>query len=517
MDTNFYLSSLSGAIALVIPETMLILAACIFFAVAPFYRTNRQEWLWSRISILLMLTALFMLSPPPPLTSDPAALFRSDSFSYFCRWLGLLTGFGLVLLSWRQVSNRYAGEYYASLLLIIAGTNLVACANDLTTIFLALELISMPTYLLLYLVRSTRQTQEAVTKYFLLSIFSSAMFLYGLSFFYGATGSTNLQAIRETIKAANPNQFPEILTLGLIFVVAGLGFRLTAAPFHFYAPDVYEGSPTLPITLLSVIPKLAGLFGIFQLVNATLLIDHPQFADQITTGTALSAQARDLFWIMALISMILGNVMGLLQNNIRRLMAYSGIAHAGYILFGLASSAAVPPTSVQGGMSGLTAVFFYLVVYTVMTLGFFAVITYLDKPGRHMDSLDDLAGLGRTNPVLAFFLAVFLFSLTGLPPTVGFTGKLYIFLAGWSTGLRHFQLLAVIMAITAAIGAWYYLRIIGIIYLRPSVHPIHPPFQPMAFLTILVAGFITLVTFVVPNFILDPTATATVQQLVQTK
>jgi NADH-quinone oxidoreductase subunit N len=205
--------------------------------------------------------------------------------------------------------------------------------------------------------------------------------------------------------------------------------------------------------------------------------------------------------------------MGLLQNNIRRLMAYSGIAHAGYILFGLAASAAAPPTAVQGGMSGLTAVFFYLVVYTVMTLGFFAVITYLDKPGRHIDSLDDLAGLGRTNPVLAFFLAVFLFSLTGLPPTVGFIGKFCIFWAGWSTGLRHFQLLAVIMAITAAIGAWYYLRIIGIIYLRPSVHPIDPPFQPMAFLTIFVTGFITLMTFVVPNFILDPVATATTQEL----
>ncbi len=512
-----YLSALSGSVGLVAPEALLILAACVYCAVAPFLKTKRQEWLWSRVSLLLLVAAVFMMTPAPTPTADPAGLFRADAFSYFFLWIGLLVGVGLVLLSWGQISNHYAGEYYASVLLVIAGTNLVACANDLTTIFLSLELISIPTYLLLYLTRFTKRTQEATTKYFLLSVFSSGMLLYGLSFFYGSTGTTNLQAMRQVISSADASHLPEMLTLGLIFVVAGLGFRLTAAPFHFYAPDVYEGAPTLPVTLLSVVPKIAGLAGIYQLINATLLVEHSKPMDPALANASLGDQARDLFWIMALVSMTLGNVIGLLQDNVRRLMAYSGIAHAGYMLFGLGAAAAVPGSMVQGGMSGLTAVFFYLIIYTVMTLGVFAVLRYLDTPERPIEALDDLAGLGKSNPMLAFFMAVFLFSLTGLPLTVGFWGKLYLFFAGWNTGLRHFQILSIVLAIKAAIGAWYYLRLVGIMYLRGAVKPLNPPIQPMAFLTILACGFLTLVSFVVPDWFLIPSAKATSTPVVISK
>jgi NADH-quinone oxidoreductase subunit N len=180
------------------------------------------------------------------------------------------------------------------------------------------------------------------------------------------------------------------------------------------------------------------------------------------------------------------------------------------MLFGLGAAAAVPAAAMSaGGSSGLTAVFFYLIVYTVMTYGAFAVVRYFDTPQRPVESIDDLAGLGRDHPVLGFFLAVFLFSLMGLPLTAGFWGKFMLFMAGWSTDVRHFRVLAVVMAINAAIGAWYYLRIIGVMYLRQSVRPLRAPMQPFAFLPILACGFLTLVTFAVPNWFLQPASEAT--------
>ncbi|HQR42272.1 MAG TPA: NADH-quinone oxidoreductase subunit N [Gemmatales bacterium] len=496
---KFYLESLSGAVSLIKPEALLILAACVFYAFAPF---RKDEGLWGKLSFLLLLTACFMLTPAPEHFAGNG-LFRADNMSLYARWIGLLSGIGLVLLSWGRVAKEYAGEYYATLLIAIAGTNLVAASNDLVSLFLALELISIPTYLLLYLLKSTMKSREATTKYFLLSIFSSALLLYGMSFFFGATGTTNLEGMRATLRTTPPSQFPEMLTLGLIFVAAGLGFRLTAAPFHFYAPDVYEGAPTLPVTLLSIIPKIAGLVGAYQLIQATLLVDHG------LAESPIAQQTRDLFWIMALVSMVLGNVLGLLQNNIRRLMAYSGVAHAGYMLFGLGAAAAVPGGQSGDGISGLTAVFFYLAVYTIMTLGVFAVLRYLDAGQRPVESIDDLAGLGQTNPVLAFFLVVFLFSLTGLPPTVGFWGKLYLFLAGWNSDVHHYRVLAILMAITAAIGAWYYLKVIGVVYLRQAVKPLYPPIQPIAFLVIVTCGLLTLVSFVIPNWFMTPASQAT--------
>jgi NADH-quinone oxidoreductase subunit N len=498
VDTT-YLSSLSGSVNLVFPEALVILSACVMYAFAPF---RKDEGLYGKFSFLLLVLSCFLLTPNPDVYASNG-LFRADNMSLYARWIGFLSGIGLVLLSWGRVSKEIAGEYYATLLIAIAGTNLVAASNDIITLFLSLELISIPTYLLLYLLRGTMLSREATTKYFLLSIFSSALLLYGLSFFFGATGTTNFEGMRSTLAATPPSQFPEMLTLGLIFVVAGLGFRLTAAPFHFYAPDVYEGAPTLPVTLLSVIPKIAGLVGLYQLVQATLLVNHG------LAESPIAEQARDLFWIMALVSMVLGNVLGLLQNNIRRLMAYSGVAHAGYMLFGLGAAAAVPGGLSGDGISGLNAVFFYLAVYTIMTLGVFAVLRYLDAGQRPVESIDDLAGLGQTNPILAFFLVVFLFSLTGLPPTVGFWGKLYLFLAGWNCDAHHYKVLAIVMAVTAAMGAWYYLRVIGVVYLRQAVKPLYPPIQPTAFLVVVACGLLTLLSFILPNWFLTPASNAT--------
>lgn len=238
-------------------------------------------------------------------------------------------------------------------------------------------------------------------------------------------------------------------------------------------------------------PKLAGFVALFKLLPTTLLVTGAEIQAPI-----LHSQAAGLLWIVALVSMTIGNLLGLLQDNLRRLLAYSGIAHAGYLLVGLGAGT-LGPLAIDGNV----AVFFYLPVYVAMTLGAFAVLAYLSRGERSVETVDDLAGLGKTHPLIALLLATFLFSLTGLPPTAGFWAKLNVFLAAWSTGSRLYQILAVVMAVNAAIGAWYYLRIIATAYLRQPVKPLEARPEAPALLTLAGCAIVTLWFFVAPNWL----------------
>ncbi len=458
---------MAQAAAWVRPEMMLLLLGSVYFLAAVFVTARSRTW--AIVSLLIVMLAAAMLPGGDQTFATPASFFRNDSFSHFFRGLSLAVGALIMLLSWDRIPDRYAAEYFGCLLLILAGVNLVAAANDLVALFLALELVSIPTYVLLYLLRSDDAAQEAILKYFFLSLFSSALLLYGLSFLYGATGSTNLEVLRGAVRnwstqhhGMTPLPMPTTMLIALIMIVAALGFRITAAPFHFYAPDVYQGAPLLPVTLLSVVPKLAGFAAMYQIVSASLLIPG---ADQLAAPLAHSASG--LFWIMALVSMFIGNLMGLWQNNLKRLLAYSGIAHAGYMLVGLGTSCMTGMT-----VAGLAGLFFYLIIYSVMTLGVFAVLIGLQGRGQPVQDVDDLAGLGKSHPLLALAMAGFLFCLMGLPPTAGFLAKLNLFLAAWNTEQRLYRILALVMAVNAAIGAWYYLRIISVMFLRDAVKPL---------------------------------------------
>ncbi len=450
-----------------------------------------------------------------------------DKFSYFIRAVALCGGFVFVLFSWDEAGDEHAAEYHACILLITAGAGLTGAANELITLFLALELVSIPTYLMLYLPRADAPAQEAAMKYFLLSIFSAALLLFGFSYLYGLTGTTNLAAMAAAFSANKPALSGNGLPLvALIMIVAGLGFQISAVPFHFYAPDVYQGTSTGMAALLSFVPKVVGFAALVRVLGFIHLgvdeLPTERLAYHIvgsaSDGQLLGDQVPVLLWIMAAVTMSLGTVLALLQDNIKRLLAYSSVAHAGYMLIGLA----VAPRLLRASDSmtgGVEALLFYLVAYGGMTVGAFAVLHYLSMKTTPVEKVDDLAGLSRSHPVTALVLVLFLLSLIGIPLTAGFAGKLFLFGDAMSvprsvdsaTSLevsRLFTILALIGMLNAAAGGWYYLRIAVVMYLRETAEP-RPKARPGPVLAaILVCAAVTLALGLYPPLLLDVTQAA---------
>jgi NADH-quinone oxidoreductase subunit N len=282
-------------------------------------------------------------------------------------------------------------------------------------------------------------------------------------------------------------------------VVAGLGFKITAVPFHFYAPDVYQGAPTVGAALLAFVPKAAGFVALLRVLGFIL---PPGVSVRGHIGMALGDQGPILFWFLATITMFVGNLLALWQNNLKRLLAYSSIAHAGYMLIALAVAPYLRPAgaTASAGSDGIEALLFYLVAYGAMTVGAFAVISYLDTADRPVQTVDDLAGLSRTHPGIALLMVLFLFSLIGIPMTAGFTGKLLIFFGAMAIPTADpsmrlmvvaFLLLAFLGIVNAAIGAWYYLRVVAVMYLRTSLHPIPGRFCPAGLAVLGICALLT--------------------------
>lgn len=431
----------------------------------------------------------------------------------FFKVLGLLTGVVLVLLGWDEASEGHAGEYHGCLLLIVAGIGLTGAANDLITLFLALELVSIPTYILLYLVRLDSRGQEATLKYFLLSVFSSGLFLFGLSYLYGLAGTTNIPGLLDALAGSRAAASLEetggrlpwtgVLLVAVVMVVAGLGFRITAVPFHFYAPDVYEGTTTPSAALLAFVPKIVGFAALLRLLGYVPVL-------ATSSPLAMGEQVPMLLWIMAAVTMTLGNILALLQDNLKRMLAYSSVAHAGYMLIGLAVVPYLASGAPGEAVGGAEAVLFYLVAYGAMTVGAFAVLHYLSSAGRTVETVDDLAGLSRTHPGIALVMALFLLSLIGIPLTAGFAGKFLLFwdAMGLSSATTDqawlYRVLALIGAVNAAIGAWYYLRMATAMYLREAIEPLPAPRVRPVLGTIAACALVTLALGIAPNLLLRP-------------
>lgn len=469
--TTDALFALERTLMVLLPEILLIVTAVVMITVGAF--TKAPRWLWSGVSVVALLAALWALYGLRDTGTDPIAygsVFLNDALSGYARLGLILTGLILIALAHDQVEARRAPEFFGAILLIHAGAMFVVGANEMVLLFAGLELISIPTYLLLYLSRRDPSTQEAATKYFYLSIFSSALLLFGLAYLYGMTGISNLKALSYVLHAIGetPNLRPPLVfgLIALLFVIAGLGFRVAAVPFHFYAPDVYQGSPTIVAALLSWVPKAVGFLAMLRVLTA------------IMGGTAeLADKAVVLAFIIAVATMTLGNTVALLQDDLKRLLAYSSIAHAGYLMIGIAVAFRDSPGSLSATL-GAQAIVFYLAAYALMTLGAFGVILALSTPERPVETVDQLAGLSRTQPMAALAMAICLFSLAGVPPLAGFWGKLFIFASALSVGgddARLFTWLAILGGLNAAIGAYYYLRIVVTMYLRspdPHVRPI---------------------------------------------
>lgn len=350
-----------------------------------------------------------------------------------------------------------AGEFYAFFLFSLIGAMLLCSATDLIWIFLAVELVSLPTYIMVAVGGSSRRSGEAAIKYFFLGALSTAVFLYGFAMIYGSTGSLELQGIQTALAAQSAGSGIDAMALaGLILAVLGFCFKITAVPMHFYAPDVYEGAPTHVTAFLAFVPKVAGFVVLIVLLTCVGWTGHSLVdSDGVRVPYAgLPTPLTAVLWMVAVLTMTLGNVGALLQSSVKRMLAYSSIAHSGYLVIGLLS----------GGAAGIEAISFYLLAYGVMTTASFAVIVALERRGEEINELNDLAGLRQKQPVMAWMLAISGASLVGLPPFLGFFGKVYLFVAAIEADQFALVLIAVF---NSAVSALYYLRLATVPLVAP--------------------------------------------------
>jgi NADH-quinone oxidoreductase subunit N len=363
-----------------------------------------------------------------------------DAPSLWFQVVFLVVTFITVLLSMQYAVEEglEQGEYYALLLFALLGAMLMAAGGDLLIIFLGLEIMSLAQYILAGMRHNVLKSSESALKYFLLGAFATGFLLYGMSLLYGATGTTNLTAITTAVREGGLADHP-LLTIGMGLMVVGFGFKIAAVPFHMWTPDVYEGAPTPVTAFMSTGVKAAG-FAALARVFLTALGD-------------LQGSWTPIFWGMAVLTMVVGNVAAITQPNIKRMLAYSSIAHAGYLLIAMAAA----------GPAGLTGLLFYLLAYAFMNLGAFAVVVALEqREDRHL-LLEDYGGLGFRYPLLGLAMALFMFSLSGLPPTAGFMAKFYVFSAAVEQG---YIVLVVIGVLNSLISLYYYLRPIVLMYMQ---------------------------------------------------
>jgi NADH-quinone oxidoreductase subunit N len=373
-------------------------------------------------------------------------LVESDSFSFFFRLLVGTVAFLVVLAAGPYLDRERlpVPEFYALLLFATAGMGVLASAQELLTAFIGLEMSSISSYILAGYRRDSLKSSESAMKYFLLGSFATAFFLYGIALVYGATGTTVLDKMSDADPAST------LLKLGLAMILIGLGFKVAAAPFQVWTPDVYEGAPTPVTALFSAGPKAAAFALLLRIFATVPAATHFWFW---------------AFWVLSVATMFAGNLGALVQTNIKRLLAYSSIAHAGYVLVAFAAVTSMAQGGTANAAPAYAAVLFYLLTYALVKLGAFTIVSQLGGTGEKNLSLDDYAGLSQRQPVVAAILSVYLLSLLGLPVTAGFFGKFYIFKAAVNSNLIW---LAVLMAINSVIGSYYYLRVIVVMYMRES-------------------------------------------------
>jgi len=378
----------------------------------------------------------------------------------------------LMSMSYLELTDIRTGDYYSLLLFCTAGMVLMATATDLIVLFLGLEVMSISAYILAGIWREQLRSNEAALKYFLLGAFATGFLLFGIALLYGATGSTALPGIAKAIGHATADQ-RTLLIAGMALLLVGFSFKVAAVPFHVWTPDVYEGSPTTVTALMAVGIKAAA-FAAFGRVFLHAL-------------SSLAADWNSVLWLVAALTMTVGNVTALLQRNIKRMLAYSSIAHAGYLLVGM----------VAGGEAGGSAVLFYLIAYTLMTLGAFAVVIALGRRGQPNENLDDYGGVGFRSPFLGLAMIVFMLSLAGVPPLGGFIGKFYIFSAAIKSGYVG---LAIIGVLNSVISVYYYLGVLVRMYMTEGGTEVTAPSgRPYLFATLLFTVIGTVLLGIFPS------------------
>lgn len=462
------------ALAPAYPELWLALSAMALLMFGVFRgdgSTRTVSWL----AVLALLVAMTLVSVQPAGSVVTfGGLFVADGFGRFAKVLILLgSAFAIVLsLGYNRYERMERFEYPVLILLASTGMMMMVSANDLIALYLGLELQSLSLYVLAAFKRDSGRATEAGLKYFVLGALSSGMLLYGASMIYGFAGSTNFAQISTALNG----QASIGLVVGIVFLSAGLAFKVSAVPFHMWTPDVYEGAPTPVTAFFAVAPKVAAM-ALF--VRAILT----PFGD-------IAHEWQQIVIVVSALSMLLGAFAAIAQTNIKRLMAYSSIGHVGYALIGLAA----------GTEEGVRGILIYLAIYLAMNVGTFACILCMRQKDQMVEGVSDLAGLAKTHPGMALLLAAFMFSLAGVPPLAGFFGKFYIFMSAINAGL---YVLAVIGVLSSVVGAYYYLRIVKIMYFDEASEPLAKPVRGELGAVMTVTGLFTMLFFIWPAPLLN--------------
>lgn len=432
------------------PDMLLTVGGALMMVIEPLTgaaRKARMAW----IAALLIAGAIALSVVA---YSEPGASFSGmlvvDGFSTFFRILVYGCGLLTVLMSVDYFSRERgseSGEYYALLVFSLVGQSLMASANELVLIFIGLEVSSIAGYIMAGYLRDDRRNNESALKYFLLGSFATAFMLYGVAWIYGLTGSTNLDTVRRAILGGSLEQSGQMLLVATVLMFVGFAFKISAAPFHVWAPDVYQGAPAPVAGFLSAGPKAAAFAMLVRVASSAFF--------------PLTTQWEMLMWATALATMIVGNFAALRQSNIKRMLAYSSVAHAGYILVAVTAQSEV----------GIAAVMFYLASYALMTIGVFAVVTLVASSRERFVEIEDFAGLSQRQPMLAVALTIFLFSLIGIPLTGGFFAKFYVFKAALDSNLTWLTILGLL---NSAAAAFYYLRVLVVMYMKPAAEGAGP-------------------------------------------
>ncbi|MCK6555470.1 NADH-quinone oxidoreductase subunit N [Candidatus Binatia bacterium] len=407
--------------------------------------------------------------------SDALVLDRYGLFFtlLFCLGSGLSV---LMSMSYLELTDIRTGDYYTLILLATVGMVLMAMGTDLMAIFLGLEVMSIGAYVLAGMARQELRSNEAALKYFLLGAFATGFLLFGIALLYGATGTTTLPAMGTRIAQAAVDQ-PAVVTAGIGLLLVGFAFKVAAVPFHVWAPDVYEGSPTAVTAFMAVGIKSAAFAAFVRVFMHTL--------------APLGADWTWIIWILAVLTMTVGNITAVVQTNIKRMLAYSSIAHAGYLLIGM----------VAGGSGGGSAMLFYLLVYALMTLGAFAVVIAIGRRGEPNEEIADYAGLGFRNPVLGLAMTVFMLSLAGFPPLGGFVAKFYVFSAAVQAG---YYWLAIIGMLNSVVSVYYYVAVLVRMYMQEGDLQVTPASRrPYLLATLVIAAAGTIVLGIFPAAVWD--------------
>ena len=426
----------------ILPEIIMTVAGTLIMLIEGMLNGENKK---SNLSILTFIAFVAALVAAVAANANPglsyANMFIVDGFATFFRVLVIAVGILSLFSATQYLKREHAesAEYYALLLFSVTGQCVMATADELIMVFIGLEISSIATYILAGYLRDDKRNNEAALKYFLLGSFATAFLLYGIAWIYGTTGSTNLTVIRTTLMSSDSGHNAVLAGTAAALMFVGFAFKVSAAPFQIWAPDVYQGAPA-PVTLFMSAGPKAVAFAVFLRVF-------------MTAFAPITNRWEPFVWSSALLTMIVGNFAALLQTNIKRLLAYSSIAHAGYVMVAIAAHNQI----------GVAAAMFYLASYALMNIGAFAVITHFSRQGEKFVNVEDLAGLGWKQPVTAGLFAIFLLSLIGVPLTGGFFGKFYIFRAAIDANLVW---LAVLGMLNSAVAAYYYLRILVVMYMN---------------------------------------------------